>query len=216
MSYKVATFSSILVGWKIKSLTILANLGKRMYAKRSRVFVLVICDCGTQKEVCWEAIRDGRTISCGCQNRKMARERMTTHGYSRCGGDKERMHNIWGDMIQRCSNPNIGDNYKYYGGKGIKVCGRWRVFSNFLSDMGEPPTNKHTIDRYPDKNGDYEPGNCRWALMEVQNRNTSRNKYVIFGNEKLTWSEAARKLNIPRTTFRTRMLNGSLKLEIVK
>lgn len=79
-------------------------------------------------------------------------------------------HRSWRGMIERCTNPkHIG--FKYYGARGIKVCKRWRKFSQFLADIGPKPTPKHTIDRYPDKDGDYKPTNCRWATQSEQRKN---------------------------------------------
>jgi hypothetical protein len=77
-------------------------------------------------------------------------------------------------MLNRCGNPNVKD-YPDYGGRGITVCERWRIFINFLADMGEAPPNK-SIDRWPDKNGNYEPGNCRWATPKEQVENRRRRK----------------------------------------
>jgi hypothetical protein len=73
-------------------------------------------------------------------------------------------------MLQRCSNPNH-PAYQYYGGRGIGVCDRWRDFVNFLADMGKRPKGT-TLDRYPDGDGDYRPGNCRWVspYEQAQNR----------------------------------------------
>jgi hypothetical protein len=80
-------------------------------------------------------------------------------------------------MIGRCQNPK-SSSWKNYGGRGIKVCERWLKFENFLADMGTRPLG-HSIDRYPDFNGNYEPGNCRWATTKQQSlnkRNSKRNQ----------------------------------------
>lgn len=71
-------------------------------------------------------------------------------------------------MIQRCADLPYRNDREWY--RGVSVCERWRSFENFLSDMGERP-NGHTLDRYPDKQGNYEPGNCRWATMKQQAAN---------------------------------------------
>ena len=96
-------------------------------------------------------------------------------------GDKKRTHGRsrtalylrWQEMIQRCTNPKTA-GWELYGGRGISVCGRWHKFENFLADMGEPPPGK-TIDRI-NNDGNYEPGNCRWATQSEQNLNTRRSK----------------------------------------
>lgn len=94
----------------------------------------------------------------------------TTHGMSRSPE-----HNAWARMIQRCENPNEG-GYKNYGGRGIRVCAEWRAsFSAFLRDMGRRPSGIHSIDRI-DVDGDYAPGNCRWATPSEQSRNRRVNK----------------------------------------
>ncbi len=76
-------------------------------------------------------------------------------------------YRTWSSMKTRCNNPKVW-SFKYYGGRGIKICERWtKSFWDFLSDMGPKPTPKHSIDRI-DSNGDYEPKNCRWATVEMQ------------------------------------------------
>lgn len=78
-------------------------------------------------------------------------------------------YRTWRGMVARCTNP-LREGYSRYGGNGITVCDRWRVFDNFLKDMGIRPEGK-TLDRYPDNRGNYEPGNCRWATPHEQRLN---------------------------------------------
>lgn len=93
-------------------------------------------------------------------------EKLRTHG--RWGTPEYR---AWDGMKQRCGNPNY-HRFDEYGGRGIKVCDRWLKFENFLADMGEKPRDgqRWSIDRI-DNDGNYEPGNCRWATVSTQNRN---------------------------------------------
>lgn len=91
-----------------------------------------------------------------------------------------RVVNIWHGMKARCYNPK-NPSYRYYGGRGIGICDRWLVdVEAFVADVGLPPTDLHSIDRYPDNNGNYEPGNCRWATPAQQAANTSRTPKVKY------------------------------------
>ena len=76
----------------------------------------------------------------------------------------------WKAMIGRCEDERNA-SYPTYGGRGITACDRWHDFENFLADMGERPSLDHSIDRYPNQDGNYEPGNCRWATRAEQNAN---------------------------------------------
>lgn len=88
------------------------------------------------------------------------------------GCNLRREISTWSGMIWRCTSPKF-IQFKDYGGRGIKVCKRWMKFENFLEDMGLRPAGK-TLDRFPNTNGDYEPGNCRWATLRQQQHNARR------------------------------------------
>ena len=97
-------------------------------------------------------------------------------------------YNSWKSMRQRCMNSNR-DDYKYYGGKGIIICSEWDSFEQFISDMGDPPTKKHTIERKDNSKG-YFPENCKWATRKEQSINTSH-AIIVDG---ISMSEWSRKL----------------------
>ncbi|PXF50561.1 MAG: hypothetical protein C4B57_11970 [Deltaproteobacteria bacterium] len=101
----------------------------------------------------------------------------TKHGHNPWNGKPSPTYYSWKNMRQRCQNPN-NPRFKDWGGRDIRVCNRWKDFSNFLADMGERPKDK-TLDRI-DNNGNYEPGNCRWTTLEGQIQNR-RNQYLFVG-----------------------------------
>jgi hypothetical protein len=109
-------------------------------------------------------------------------------------------------MIARCTNKDH-PAYDRYGGRGIAVCDRWlNSFEAFLSDMGEPPIG-HSIDRI-DNDGDYEPGNCRWATDIEQNNNASKNRVVSWNGAPMTLAQLSKATGVSYVTLRWRLDAG--------
>ena len=149
-----------------------------------------LCDCGTEKGIASNSLRNGHTRSCGCleiENRKRINSefgsRTTTHGMHKTAAYKS-----WVGMKSRCASKGE----KHYHGKGVQVCKRWsESFEAFLSDMGTPKRGQ-SIDRI-DNSGNYEPGNCRWTDSKTQCRNRSNNVFVENQGEVMTVAEYAER-----------------------
>lgn len=116
-----------------------------------------------------------------------------------------RTYKSWNGMIQRCHGDK-GSKHPRYGGRGIYVCERWRIFENFLEDMRECPED-HTIDRI-DNDGNYTPENCRWATKKQQANNTKDTIWIELGRETHTLSQWSEMTGIPSLTFLARLRRG--------
>jgi hypothetical protein len=111
-------------------------------------------------------------------------------------------------MIQRCTNARH-KSYHQYGGAGVTVCARWlNSFADFLSDMGPRPSKNHTLDRFPNQSGNYEPGNCRWAAPVDQHRNKKSNNLVTFRGETKCITEWSEITGLSRTAISKRLSRG--------
>jgi hypothetical protein len=150
---------------------------------------LCLCACGWWKVVDSGSLIAGTSRSCGCLRNEVARQMLTTHGMS-----DTPTYISWQCMLRRCYNPN-DQAYPEYGGAGVKVCEAWLKFEGFLLDMGERPAGT-TLDRIDASKG-YEPGNVRWATIEVQNNHLKTCRYIEDDGERLSVADWARKLGLP-------------------
>ena len=166
-----------------------------------RLFWPCRCACGTERLVYASSLRSGASKSCGCLSREVTGERATTHGES---GDPQYV--AWTQMKARCHRPS-SEKFAIYGGRGITVCDRWREsYAAFLEDMGPRPEG-HSIDRI-DVNGNYEPGNCRWATPREQGANLRKSRNLTRDGKTLCMSEWSRVTGLPIGTIFMRLALG--------
>lgn len=164
------------------------------------------CDCGKTKEILTECIKRGQR-SCGCL------PNYAIHGQY-IGGRTSPTFSSWNAMVRRCTNP-ADSSYKLYGARGIGVCGRWQHgeggksgFECFLEDMGPRPSRSHSLDRFPENAGNYEPGNCRWATRSEQQNNMRSNRFVVYAGERMTLAAAIRRSGLKKQTVTKRLRVG--------
>lgn len=163
-----------------------------------RIHWWCICDCGTRKMVAQPSLRRGISKSCGC----LIVDTHRTHGQT-----KQSEFRIWDQMKQRCLNPKH-KNYSYYGGRGIRIHEDWlRSFVAFLEAVGSRPSTRHSLDRI-NVNGNYEPGNVRWATKKEQGRNIRRNRLVTANDKTQTLADWADETGLPYNTIYSRLRLG--------
>lgn len=159
------------------------------------------CDCGATTAALAELLRGGYTKSCGCLQREARGASSRTHGRT-----KSKEYGIWTAMIRRCANPNV-KRYGDYGGRGIKVCHRWREsFVAFAAYMGPRPEGA-TLERI-NNDGHYEPSNVVWATRREQANNTRRNRLITCGRTTRTLATWSRLTGIRSDTIKERLNRG--------
>jgi len=199
-------FKDIPVGTRFGMLVV-QGVADPIQGKGKRYSASVVrCDCGKVFKKKNATLRVGDAVSCGCRKVK--------HGESR-NGTVSPEYESWRSMIERCQSANNA-NYKNYGGRGISVCQRWaNSFEPFLEDMGRRPTPDHSIDRI-DNDGNYEPGNCRWATKRQQANNTRWNRRIEIDGVEKTLSQWSRESGVPAGTISTRLNRGVDPKEAIK
>lgn len=183
------------IGMKVGMRTIISSAGPGRWN--------YACECGREGTATNAALRKAK--SCGCLQRAVAARTKTKHGHTTRKNGSTRTYRIWMGMLTRCRNPNFAQ-WADYGGRGISVCPRWEQYANFLVDMGECPP-RLTIERI-NNNGNYEPGNCRWASRQEQAANTRTSAYVEFNGERKTLSQWSRLSGVSAHTIGDRIRCG--------
>jgi hypothetical protein len=182
-------------------------LGHEFYMRRTngnyQRWVVAQCDCGAIGVKCPTKLKMGHVRSCGC----LMVETSATINF-KDGASRHLLYRCWCAMITRCYSTK-SEAYSYYGGRGITVCERWQAsFWDFVEDMGPRPTPSHEIDRYPNNNGNYEPGNCRWATRVQQMRNTRSTLRLTLNGETLSLAEWCERLGLNSVRVASRLRLG--------
>lgn len=168
---------------------------------------ICVCQCGNEREVRSEKLLDKKrpTSSCGCYAKEVsAKNGRETHTHQKSHSPE---YYSWQGMKRRCEDEGVR-GYERYGGRGIKVCDRWRnSFEAFYEDMGPKPGKTHTIDRI-DNDGNYEPGNCQWATKKTQSRNTRTNVFVTYQGRVVSFVELCEISGKSRSTIKNRLNRG--------
>lgn len=176
----------------------LMTVGNRTWEKHAVVWC--ICECGNFSLPHISTLIVGKSKSCGCLRKELLLKKFTKHKMS-----KTKEHNTWVRIRQRCENPKNSDYY-LYGGRGISVCERWQSFENFYADMGDAPSENHSIDRI-DGTKNYEPSNCRWATVAEQSQNRNCVLKVTHNSQTKTLKEWELVTGIKAETIYARIFN---------
>lgn len=160
------------------------------------------CDCGNIVDISSDSLRRGSTQSCGCLRKEMLAQRNKSHGMR-----DNALYSTWSGMIQRCTDTNT-DKYPVYGGRGIRVCAEWRrdfkLFHDYVSQLSDYGKKGYTLDRI-DNDGNYEPGNIRWASPATQARNQHSNRMITHNGKTQCLRDWANELGINERTLASRL-----------
>lgn len=198
---------AIPIGKRFGRLTVL-GLGIRPTTVKRGTFWECICDCGNRKMIVCNAITHGKTKACGCQKKAWAQHLRDypriKHGHTSGNFPPSPTYRSWQSMKARClpTSASAVD----YAQRGIKICEQWKRFENFLADMGERPVGT-TIDRI-NNDGNYEPGNCRWATVGEQSYNRRTTVFLEHAGLRLPIQQWAMRIGIRACTIRRRLKCG--------
>lgn len=179
------------------------------------------CDCGNVREVDQHTLRRGGSSSCGCLQKEISSKNLkagqVTHGGS-VRGQAERLYKIWTDIKKRCNNPNSWA-YRWYGGKGVRVCAEWEkdyaAFRRWALENGYDPQAEKgqcTIERI-DVNGDYCPENCKWIPFKDQAHNKTNTVRYSYKGKSMCLAEWAQESGMPLSCLTDRIYNRKMTIE---
>lgn len=202
-----------LIGQRFGRLIVIKQIGidKRTRQKKW----LCKCDCGNMKETITSYLTSGDTSSCGCYRRECETENLKKGRMQiKHGKYDTRLYQTWADMKSRCLNKK-NKAFKDYGGRGIKICGKWLEFIPFYNwAINNGYKDNLTIDRI-DVNGNYEPSNCRWVTWKVQANNKRKTKKIIIFGEIGTAYYFEKKYKIKAHTLIDRYKKGYRNEEVI-
>jgi hypothetical protein len=164
-----------------------------------------VCDCGNEApKKKYADLKSGKVVACGCTKVQRIVQQSFRHGEAPRSG-KSAEYKTYMDAKKRCQNPRTA-SYPLYGGRGIEF--RFESIEQFISVLGRKPSPRHSIDRFPDQDGHYEPGNVRWANPEEQANNVRTNHRITVSGEEMTLKQAERKYGIGYSTVIPRLKRG--------
>lgn len=187
------------------------QFGKLTVSDRSEIrgrnrYWMCACACGETRWARSHHLLANATI--GCRKCQMSKVRLA----QRPGQSRHPLCKIWLHMIDRCTNARA-HNYRWYGATGISVCARWlESFDAFVEDVSPRPSMAHTLDRYPNKHGNYEPGNVRWALKREQANNARNNLIYTIDGRQLTLKQWARERDVNYHSLYNRVVTRKLDI----
>lgn len=194
---KASVKEKIKVGERYGLYTVVEILEEK--SKSGKSLALCQCECGSLKKVIISNLLNGNSKSCGCRVQRNFVSKMTTHNKS-----NTRLYRIYSCMKTRCYNKNR-DDYKFYGGRGIKVCQEW--IDNFMNFYNWAVNNGYsenlTIDRI-DCDKDYTPQNCRWVDFSIQNANKKVDNRSFSGYKGITWNKQNEKWRV-RISYKNKL-----------
>jgi len=203
------------IGEKYGLLTIVEWLGSN---KRRLATYKLLCSCGRYCVRTLPSIkRSGDYSSCGCSS-NVGRVLYHMKHLNSMRGEQSAEYSVWVSMKRRCSPKYKGKDAKWYSLKGIRVCDRWDDFNNFIADMGRRPSSKHEIDRI-DPNGNYDPSNCRWLIMEDNRRRANKERFDRENAERYSAEVYKKIINLNSTGISMRKLceqTGYTRYRVIK